>query len=52
MKMSKTGLIVFAKHGYSRNQLLIDLSYIPNEVKERIIKTYDEIKPRPHALNY
>jgi len=36
-----------AKHGYSRNQLLIDLSYIPNEVKENIIKTYDEIKPAP-----
>mgnify|MGYP003346012966 FL=1 len=38
-----------AKHGYSRNQLLIDLSYIPNEVKERIIKTYDENKPAPRS---
>jgi len=38
-----------AKHGYSRNQLLIDLSYIPNEVKERIVKTYEEIKPAPRS---
>jgi hypothetical protein len=36
-----------AKTGFSRNQMLIDLSFIPQELKQRIINTYEEIKPAP-----
>ena len=37
-----------------RNATLIDLSFIPNEIRERIINTYDETKPasRQKLLNY
>ena len=40
--------------GFTRNQMLIDLSYIPDEVKEKIINTYEDIKPAPRnkLLNY
>jgi len=40
--------------GYSRNQVLIDLTFIPTEIKEKIINTYDETKPatKQKMLNY
>lgn len=31
--------------GFTRNQTLIDLSFIPADLKEKIINTYDESKP-------
>lgn len=42
------------KTGFSRNQTLIDLSFIPVEIKEKIINTYEEFKPanRNKLLNY
>jgi hypothetical protein len=42
------------KIGFSRNQNLIDLSYIPNEIREKIISEYDSVKPAPRSqlLNY
>jgi 5'-3' exonuclease len=42
------------KANFIRNQTLIDLSYIPSDVKEKIINTYEEIKPAPKSrlLNY
>lgn len=33
------------KSGFSRNQTLIDLRNIPEEIKEKIINTYESIKP-------
>jgi hypothetical protein len=36
-----------AKTGFSRNQVLIDLSYIPDDIKSKIINTYEETKPAP-----
>ena len=43
-----------AKTGYSRNQILIDLSYIPKEIQEKILNTFEETKPasRQKMLNY
>lgn len=43
-----------AKTGFTRNQTLIDLSLIPGDIKEKIINTYDEVKPasRSKLLNY
>jgi hypothetical protein len=43
-----------AKHGFSRNQLLIDLTKIPSDVKSRIVNSYEELKPAPRSklLNY
>jgi hypothetical protein len=43
-----------AAEGFSRNQMLIDLSFIPSEIKEKIINTYDGIKPanKGQMLNY
>ena len=43
-----------ARDGYLRNQLLIDLSLIPGDIKDKIINTYDESKPasRSKLLNY
>jgi hypothetical protein len=40
--------------GFTRNRMLIDLSYIPDEIKQRIINNYDETKPVPRnrLLNY
>ena len=37
-----------------RNKLLIDLTQIPEEVKNRIISMYEEVKPAPRSklLNY
>jgi len=41
------------KVNFSRNQTLIDLSYIPKEIQEKIINTYDEAKPaKGKLLNY
>ena len=40
--------------GFSRNKVLIDLTQIPTEIKEKIINTYEEIVPakRNKLLNY
>jgi len=40
--------------GYSRNKVLIDLTQIPTEIKDRIINTFDETVPakRNKLLNY
>ena len=42
------------KANYTRNATLIDLTFIPKEIKEKIINTYDETKPasRQKLLNY
>lgn len=42
------------KEYFIRNQTLIDLSFIPDDIKEKIINTYEEIKPAPKnkLLNY
>jgi 5'-3' exonuclease len=39
---------------WSRNQTLIDLTFIPKEIQEKIINTYEEAKPAPRnkLLNY
>jgi 5'-3' exonuclease len=38
---------------FGRNQTLIDLTFIPQDIKEKIINTYDEIKPaKGKLLNY
>ena len=43
-----------AKYGWSRNETLIDLSFIPTDLKVEIIKTYDEFKvpSKGKILNY
>ena len=43
-----------AQVGFTRNQTLIDLSYIPTIIKDKIINTYEETKPAPRnrLLNY
>ncbi len=38
-----------AKVGFSRNQTLIDLSFTPDAIKEKIINTYEEFKPASRA---
>ena len=40
--------------GFVRNQILIDLSFIPSDIKEKIINNYEETKPAPKSklLNY
>ena len=35
------------KAGFMRNQTLIDLSFIPVEIKQKIINNYEEFKPAP-----
>jgi hypothetical protein len=38
---------------FGRNQTLIDLTYIPQEIKEKIINSYEETKPaKGKLLNY
>lgn len=37
----------YVKAGFMRNQTLIDLSYIPVDIKQKIINTYEEFKPSP-----
>jgi 5'-3' exonuclease len=43
-----------AVSGFSRNKILIDLTQIPTEIKEKIINTYEETVPakRNKLLNY
>jgi len=42
-----------AKIGFSRNQTLIDLRNIPDDIKTKIINTYEETKPaKGKLLNY
>lgn len=43
-----------AKAGFSRNQTLIDLSLIPDDIKQKIINTFEDAKPasRQKLLNY
>lgn len=43
-----------AKIGFSRNQTLIDLSFTPTVIKEKIINNYMDTKPAPRSkiLNY
>jgi hypothetical protein len=43
-----------AKVGFSRNQVLIDLRNIPEEIKKSIIDTYNNTKPCPRSklINY
>ena len=41
------------KNNFIRNSTLIDLSFIPKELKEKIINTYEETKPaKGKLLNY
>lgn len=37
----------YVRAGFLRNQTLIDLSFIPKEIKEKIINNYEETKPAP-----
>jgi 5'-3' exonuclease len=37
----------YAKINFDRNRRLIDLSFIPAELKQEIINTYEEFKPSP-----
>ena len=43
-----------ARIGFSRNQTLIDLRNIPDDIQSKIINTYEETKPAPRnkLLNY
>jgi len=43
-----------AKTGFNRNRQLIDLTYIPDDIKEKILNTYEEIKPasKQKMFNY
>ena len=43
-----------SKTGFTRNQMLIDLTNIPTDIKEQIINTYETTKPAPRnkLLNY
>jgi 5'-3' exonuclease len=40
--------------GYKRNQMLVDLDYIPEDIKASIVESYNETKPgsRQKMLNY
>lgn len=42
------------RRGYKRNQMLVDLDYIPDELKKKIVECYDNTKPatRMNMLNY
>jgi len=43
----------YALTGFYRNEMLIDLRFIPKEIKENIINTYEETKPaKGKLLNY
>jgi 5'-3' exonuclease len=45
---------VYAFTNFHRNETLIDLRFIPSEIKEKIINTYEEVKPasKQKLLNY
>lgn len=40
--------------GYKRNQMLVDLDYVPDDLKDQIVSAYNETKPgtRQSMLNY
>lgn len=38
------------KRGYSRNQILVDMDYIPVNIVEAIDKAYDETSPAPRKM--
>lgn len=40
--------------GYKRNQMLVDLDYVPEDIKSRIVESYETTKPgsRQKMLNY
>ena len=40
--------------GYKRNQMLVDLDYVPENLKEQIVEAYETTKPgtRQNMLNY
>lgn len=42
------------KRGYNRNKMLVDLDYVPDELKKRIVESYDNTKPntKMNMLNY
>lgn len=42
------------KRGYKRNQMLVDLDYIPEAIKKGIVETYETTKPgtKSNMLNY
>ena len=42
------------KHGYQRNQKLIDLDFTPSGIKSKIIESYQQAKPKTKTdmLNY
>lgn len=44
----------YSKTNFDRNRRLIDLSYIPSDLKQEIINTYEEFKPSPKnkLVNY
>jgi hypothetical protein len=54
LKEERTNWSSEAQTGYSRNQTLIDLRNIPDEIKSKIINMYEETKPasRSKLLNY
>lgn len=42
------------KRNYKRNQMLVDLDFIPEDIKSKIVQAYDNTKPssRMNMLNY
>ena len=40
--------------GYKRNQMLVDFDYIPTDIQQKIVSTFDELKPasKETMLNY
>lgn len=40
--------------GYKRNQMLVDLDYVPENIKKQIVSTYEDTKPgnKQKMLNY
>lgn len=39
-----------AKHGFNRNQHLIDLDFIPDTLQQDILKEYKDTEPKPRSL--
>lgn len=42
------------QRGYKRNQMLVDLDYVPDEIKQKIVEAYETTKPstKSNMLNY
>jgi len=42
------------KRNYKRNQMLVDFDFIPEDIKTKIVREYDNTKPstRMNMLNY